>query len=123
MFSTSYLVPILFDVSKQALAVAQTFVRIASFMFWIYMCSAQCYFILRAGGDTIAALFMDSCYMWLVNISVVGLLTYFTDFSIFHLYLAGQLTDLLKMGLAFYMVKRGNWIVNLTKKREATYEY
>jgi Na+-driven multidrug efflux pump len=40
-------------------------------MFWIYMGTAQCYFILRAGGDTKSTFLMDSGFMWFVNIPVV----------------------------------------------------
>jgi len=122
MYLTSFVVPQWFEVTEEARALAKNFIVIVAAMQWIYMCSAQCYFILRAGGDTVATLLMDSCYMWTVNILVVGVLTYYTDFDIIKLYLAGQATDLVKMIIAFYLVKRGKWIVNLTKKKELSYE-
>ena len=123
MFGTSFIVPSWFAVTEEARLLAKTLIRVVSCMLSIYMCSAQCYFILRAGGDTVATLLMDSCYMWTVNIVVVGLLTYTTNFNIFQLYLSGQATDVVKMGIAFYLVKRGKWLVNLTKKKEISYEY
>jgi putative MATE family efflux protein len=122
MFATSFFVPNWYDVTVEAKSLATTLLRVTSFMMWIYMLSAQCYFILRSGGDTMAAFMLDSCYMWLVNITVVGFLTYFTDFSIIKLYLFGQSTDILKMLIAFCLVKRGQWIRNLTRGKEIVHE-
>jgi len=123
MIWTSFFIPHWFDVTEGAKTLAVTFIRVSAFMFWIYMCSAECYFILRAGGDTISTLLMDSCYMWGVNIVVVGLLTYYTDLNILQLYLCGQATDLLKMAISVYLVRRGKWIVNLTENKGLTGEY
>ena len=118
MFATSFVVPKWYDVTPEARELAATFLRVTSVMISIYMTSAQCYFILRSGGDTIAAFMLDSCYMWAVNITVVGCLAYLTNFNILILYLAGQSTDLLKMAIAFFLVRRGKWIRNLTKRKE-----
>jgi len=69
---------------------------------------------LRAGGDTRSTLFMDSVYMWLVNIPVVAGFAYLTGLNVFVLYLAGQATDFLKLVLAFTLVRKEKWVNNLT---------
>ncbi len=114
MFISSFIVPNFYNVSDEARHIAQTMLRIMSFMFWIYMGTAQCYFILRAGGDTKSTLLMDSGFMWLVNIPVVAMLTYFTGFNVFALYLAGQSTDFVKLAFSYSLVKKEKWVVNLT---------
>ena len=123
MFASSFIVPNLYAVSGEAKSIAQSFIWIQSFMFCLFMGSAECYFILRAGGDTLNTLLMDSVFMWAVNIVVVGGLTYFTDFNIIQIYICGQATDILKLAVAYYLVKKGKWIRNLTDNKEFSDEY
>ncbi len=114
MFGSSYVIPLLYNVSDASQHIAQTMLRIMSLMFWIYMATAECYFILRAGGDMKSTLMMDAGFMWVINIPVVGLFTYLTGFNIFFLYIAGQSTDLLKLAFAYRLVKKEKWVHNLT---------
>ena len=81
------------------------------------MGAAECYFILRAGGDTKSTLFMDSMYMWAVNIPIVAAVTYLTKWPVFGLYLVGQSTDFFKLILAFRLVRKEKWVKNLTLDR------
>lgn len=114
MFGASFIVPNFYNVSLEAKQIATNMIRIMSFMFWIYMGTAECYFVLRAGGDMKSTLMMDSGFMWLVNIPVVFLVTYFTGFSIYGLYLTGQSTDFVKLAVSLNLVKREKWVKNLT---------
>lgn len=109
------LVPMLYPgVSPQARQVAGDVLRIQGCLFWIYMGSTQCYFILRAGGDMRHTLILDSTFMWLVNIPVVAFVAYGTALPYLSPYIAGQMTDLLKMLLALRLVRREKWVNNLT---------
>lgn len=114
MFGSSYIIPLFYNVSPASQLVASTILRIQSFMFWIYMATAQCYFILRAGGDMKSTLMMDAGFMWIVNIPVVGIFTYFTGVNIFQLYIIGQSTDFIKLMFAYKLIKKERWLTNLT---------
>lgn len=115
MFLSRYSIPYLYaSVSVAAQSVAQNFLAIQSFMFWIYMATVQCYFILRAGGDMKHTLMMDSGFMWAVNIPLVALVTYLTDIPYWAIYLLSQVTDLWKLLFAHHLVKKEHWLVNLT---------
>ena len=118
MFASSYIAPNFYNVTDYSRETATTFLRIMSFMFWIYMTNAQCFFILRAGGDTKSTLLMDSVFMWLVNLPVVGLITYLTGFNVYVLYLAGQSTDFLKLVIAYGLVRKEKWVKNLAHTHE-----
>lgn len=118
MFGSSFIVPNWYQVSELSKSVATNILRIMSVMFWIYMMNTQCYFTLRAGGDTKNTLLMDSVYMWCVNISLVSLVAYNTDLNIYALYIIGQLTDLIKMVIGYGLVRREKWVVNLTHTEE-----
>lgn len=61
-------------------------------------------------------LMMDSAYFWLVNIPVVGMIANFTDWSIFTIFLAGQLTDVLKWFVSTHILTRETWVRNLTNE-------
>ena len=114
MYISSYFIPNLYDLTPHTRELAANLIRVAGVLFWIYMINAENYFILRAGGDTKATFIMDSCYMWLFNIPFIAVLAYFTDYNIYIVYIAGQATDLLKMVVSSYFVRRGKWIKNLT---------
>ena len=110
------LVPILYvNVSPAAQKVASDVLTIQAMLFWIYMGTAQCYFTLRAGGDMRHTLIMDSGFMWAVNIPVVAFVAWGTNLPYLWPYICGQLTDILKLAFAFRLVRREQWLVNLTK--------
>lgn len=118
MFCASFYIPSLYkNVSVDALAIAENMLRIQSFMFAIYVLNTQNYFILRAGGDTKSTLILDSVFMWLINVPVVGLLAYYSPLGIYGLYLAGQSTDFVKLIFGYVLVKKENWVKNLTHEQ------
>ena len=115
MFASSLLVPILYShITLGAQHAAIRFIRVQACMFWIYMLTTEFYFILRAGGDMKHTLLMDSGFMWSVIIPVVGIFTYFTNINFLLLYVIGQLTDLVKLVVAYRLVSKEHWVVNLT---------
>ncbi len=115
MFTSSFFIPYLYNVSEYASFVARSVTQVQSLMFWIYMITTMCYFIVRAGGDTKSTFIMDSVYMWSINLPIVASFAYFTDISIIYLYIAGQLTDIIKMLFSYHLVKKEKWVKNLTK--------
>lgn len=118
MFIASYYIPYLYqNISLDALKISENMLRIQSFMFAIYVLNTQNYFVLRAGGDTKSTLIMDSAFMWLINIPLVGVLAYFTPIGIYALYIAGQSTDLIKLAFGYWLVRKEKWVRNLTHEQ------
>ena len=118
LFAVSYIVPQWYEVTEVSRQTAETFLRIQAAMFWLYMSNAQCFFILRAGGDTKSTLLMDAVFMWAVNLPAVGLVTYLTNWNVYAIYLVGQSTDFLKFILAYSLVKKEKWVKNLAHVHE-----
>lgn len=115
MFSASYLFPLLYrNVSEEALALAENFMKIMAFFFVVYMFNTQTYFTLRAGGQTRATMVMDSFFMWLVNIPVVYFFAYHTAIPVIFVYVIGQSTDFIKGFLSWHLLRREKWVANLT---------
>ena len=118
MFGVSFIVPQWYEVSEVSKHTATTFLQIMAGMFWLYMSNAQCFFILRAGGDTKSTLLMDAVFMWAVNLPAVGLAAYLTDWNVYAIYLIGQSTDFVKFFLAYNLVKKEKWVKNLAHVHE-----
>lgn len=117
MFGSSFMVPILYaSASSQVLEVAVTMICVQSVGFILYTINTQNYFVVRAGGDTLSTLIMDSGFMWAVNIPILAFIAYFTDINIYLMYVLGQSCELLKMVLSTSLLKKEKWVVNLTGK-------
>ena len=115
MIGISNLVPIIYtDVSVEAQQIAINLIRIVGLLFWTYMYNLQILFMLRAGGDSFSAFIMDSGFMWLINIPVVGFFTYYTNMPIVYLYLIGQMTDIVKLIVSTFVFKKELWVKNVT---------
>ena len=111
---SSFFIPNLYDLEPATKAITVTLIRVCGVCFWIYMINAEIYFILRAGGDTKHTLMMDSGFMWVFNIPLIALLSYKTGLNIYMIYIAGQMTDIIKMIVCSHFYRKGHWITNLT---------
>ena len=73
------------------------------------------YFTLRSGGKTWIAFIYDGGYIWAITAPIVYLLSRFTDIGIVPLYTIGLCANFIKCIGAYFVIRRGNWIQNLTK--------
>lgn len=114
LFTASYITPHLYNVSDEVRQLARNLIQIQGLFFFIYMYNAQSFFVIRAGGDTRSTLIMDAGFMWVINLSVVGYFAYFTNVDVFVVYIAGQLTDIVKMIVTTFYFRKEKWVKNLT---------
>lgn len=115
MFIFSFFVPNLYDVSEQVKAMAGFFLRVYSIFYVFYIINGMAYQILRVGGDMKLTMAMDAGFFWLINVPVVGLAAYLTDWSVFIIFVLGQMTDFFKIFLSSHLLSRETWLRNLTK--------
>jgi len=85
----------------------------------IYVYNVCVFFTLRAGGDTLSTLMMDSGYLWCVNVLLSTILSMFTNISLVWLFVAVESCDLLKLFVATYFFRKGRWAKNMTIMNEA----
>ena len=114
MFLSSFIFPHFFNVDPETREMAIFFIRIYSVFYIIYTINTQTFFTLRSGGDARHTLIMDSGWFWLVNLPVVGLATYLTDWPVLVLFFLGQMTDFFKAFLAIRLLMKEHWLKNLT---------
>lgn len=115
MFVFSFFVPDLYDVSDKVKAMSGFFLRIYSIFYVFYIVNSMAYQILRAGGDMKLTMAVDAGFFWLINVPVVGIAAYFTDWSVYLMFILGQFTDFLKIFLSGHLLSRETWLRNLTK--------
>lgn len=115
MFGMSFVVPFLYaSASLEVLSIAQNMIRVQSIFFVVYTLNVQTFFILRSGGDAKSTLILDSGFMWLFTIPVLGFISYFTDINIYLMYALGQSSEFVKLILSATLLRREKWVVNLT---------
>ncbi len=89
-------------------------IRIRCFMLPIYVFNVTIFFILRAGGDTLSTLIMDSGFLWGLNVTIATLLSIFVPIPLVMLSLIVESTDYIKMIVSYYFFKKEKWAKNIT---------
>ncbi len=115
----TFLVPILYNkVSDYSIELAKQFLSVMSLFYILYMFNTQCFFTLRTGGDTKNTMFMDSGFMWSINIPAVYFFAYHTNIPVLYVYCIGQSVDFLKAIIAYRIIRKEKWVKNLTLKEQ-----
>ena len=76
----------------------------------------QCYYAMRSGGKTGITFLFDGGFSWLIMIPITFCLCHFTDLSIVWVYLASRATFIIKCLMGWIIMKKVNWIRDLTAK-------
>lgn len=87
--------------------------RIIGVVFPIYMITVTFFFTLRAGGDTLGVLIMDSGTMWCISIPVGYMLVHFTNAPIYYIFIGVQMFEVFKMVIGYYRYSKSNWVQNI----------
>lgn len=88
--------------------------RIKSFLLPVYVYNVCIFFVLRAGGDTLSTLIMDSGFLWCFNVCISTLISMNFDIPLIYLYAFIESLDILKLFVATYFYKKGKWVKNIT---------
>ena len=89
-------------------------IRIKSCALPFYVFNICIYFILRAGGDTLNTMIMDSGALWLGSVLVSTVLSMFFNIPLLLLYIIVEFCDVLKSFVAIYFYKLDKWAKNMT---------
>lgn len=105
----------LYDLSAEAQIALKTMIRTKSCLIPIYVVTVCTFFVLRAGGDAVSTLIMDSGFLYACPVLISTLLSLFTPISLVTLYVAIESLEILKMSLAIMLFRRGRWVRNLAE--------
>lgn len=110
------LIPQAYNTTNTVKTLAEKLLLIYAAMMPLYSYTNSCYFTLRSGGKTLITFVFDSLFVWVVCIPVAFILSRFTQMPILPMYAIVELTNLIKCGIGFVMVRQRKWVVNLVGK-------
>lgn len=111
---TMLLIPVVFgSLSASAQSICRSMVLIMAILmpFWVYV-NTQ-FAVSRAGGDTSMGMWVDGVISVVLIIPGTIVLARFTSISPVILYLCIKSTDLLKIVVAYWWLKKEKWVCNL----------
>ncbi|WP_249028997.1 MATE family efflux transporter [Tannockella kyphosi] len=89
--------------------------RVKGILLIFYVINVCVFFILRAGGDIVSTLLLDSGFLWAGGVFVSTMLSMFTGLPLVTLYMIVEGLDIIKMFAAIYFFQKGRWIKNITE--------
>ena len=110
------LIPQAYNTTNTVKTLAEKLLLIYAAMMPLYSYTNSCYFTLRSGGKTLITFVFDSLFVWVVCIPVAFVLSRYTQMPILPMYAIVELTNLIKCGIGFVMVRQRKWVVNLVGK-------
>lgn len=108
--------PLLYNTTEPVRQLAAMFIIISAAAMPLQAYIFPVYFTLRAGGKTLVTFLFDCGSVWLLSIPIAFICSRFTGLSILVIYLLCNATDIVKSIIGYFLVKRGDWIQNLTIK-------
>ena len=116
-FFAAEFIPQFYNTTDEIRLLATRIMQITAICMPLDAFANACYFTLRSGGQVMITILFDSCFVWVINIPVVLVLTYLTAMPILPLYAISQCLPLLKCCLGFVFVKKGIWIKNIVSEQ------
>ena len=105
----------LYELSTEAQTALKTMIRIKSCLVPVYVVTVCTFFVLRAGGDAVSTLILDSGFLYTCPVLISTVLSLFTPIGLVPLYIATESLEILKMFFAIALVKKGRWVKNLAE--------
>ena len=100
--------------SVRSLATFMIVVSSCAMPFFCYVHAV--YFTFRSGGRVGITFLFDSVYMWVIVLPATFLIANFTSLSIYWLYVAGTLAEVLKCAFGYVFLRKVNWARSLVGK-------
>ena len=99
------------DENIKLLAAYMIIIQAAAMPLWSY--TNACYFTLRSGGRTGITFLFDFGFTWLIMIPLGFALVYLTNLSIYVIFAAVTLSEIIKVFIGYFMVRSDIWINNI----------
>lgn len=113
-FIAASFIPQFYNVAPEIKHVIMILLRIKSITIILHAVNVCVFFILRAGGDVVSTLLMDSGFLWLGGVFVSTVLSMFTGIDIVMLFCIVEGLNVIKLCVSFYFFKKENWVYNIT---------
>lgn len=108
-------VPSLYNMEDNVIKMAENLIAISALILPIRVYCMTCYFIIRSGGKVFITFMFDSVFTIVIRVTITLAVAVFTDLSIYYVYLISELVEVIKIVLGTILVKKGIWLVSITK--------
>ena len=108
--------PLLYNTTEQVRSLATQLILILALLKPLLAVLLCVYYSMRSGGRTIMTSLYDCGIMWAFSIPLAYCLSRFTSLPIIPLYAICQSIDVGKAVLGFFIIRKGNWIQNLSNR-------
>ncbi len=111
----------MFDPDPATEEISVAVLRITAIFVTLYSYNSTCFFILRAGGDSIRAFTLDQGPTYLVSLPitiVLGVNAAAWGLTLPLLYAVSHISDIVKFFMSNAFVKAEHWVVNLAEKAD-----
>lgn len=113
-FIAASFIPNFYNVASDIKNVIMILLRIKAVSIIFHTVCHCVFFILRAGGDVVSTLLMDSGSLWILGVLVSTIFSMFTQVNLITLFSIVEGMNLIKLGVSFYFFKKENWVYNIT---------
>ncbi|MGN0777600.1 MAG: MATE family efflux transporter [Aristaeellaceae bacterium] len=107
----------IFNVSQEARSLASIILLIGSFTIWLRAFnSVNVVGILRAGGDTVFSMLLDTAALWLIGVPLVGLAALVWRLPVWQVYMFTITEEAIKAAIGLRRFRSGKWMSVLTDR-------
>ena len=106
----------LYNTTDRIRVLASGFILIAACAMPFVAYTHASYFIIRSGGNTLITVLFDSIYTWAIAVTAAFFMSRFTTLSVTWMLAIVNGLEVIKCLVAFFFVRSGIWIRNLTSK-------
>ncbi|MFI3168632.1 MAG: MATE family efflux transporter [Faecalibacterium sp.] len=110
-------IPLLYNTEPEVRQLATNLLMIAGAALPIHAYTHVAYFTIRSGGKTFITFLFDSVYTWVVSVSISFILCRYTALPVLACYAAVQFADIIKVFIAYPMLKSGFWANNVIEEK------
>ena len=110
LVALGFVFPNVYNTTEDVRTIATGIIIISAIMMPVNSYNNAMYFTLRSGGQTFITFIFDSGFTWGVCVPIAFVLSRFTGVGILPLYAIVHGTDILKVGVGAYLLKKGVWI-------------
>ena len=107
------LFPRIYNTEPSVRSLASYMILIQSLAMPLWSYTNACYFTLRSGGKTGITFLFDFGFTWLIMIPLAAVLAYFTDLDIRIVFAVVTFSEIIKVGIGYFMVRSNVWVKNI----------
>ena len=109
----SHLIPQMYNTTAAVKTLAGRLILISALCMPMVSIANCSYFVMRSGGKTGITFLFDCGFSWVVVVPLAYCLAHFTGLGIVPLYMCVQMTEFIKIVIAFFLIRSGIWVQNI----------